>query len=174
LAATFTSVSPDIDPDSWIAPTASICGDVKINAQCSIWFGTVLRGDIEAIRLGRCCNLQDCAIVHGDPGVPTILEDFVTVGHRAAIHSAHLERGCLIGMGAIVMNGVRIGAGSMVGAGAVVTKSVPPQTLVVGTPAQTRRSLNDEETAGLIRHAQEYWELAIAHRDGKFPVWQQP
>lgn len=162
--------APQIDPQSWIAPTAIVCGDVRLAACSNIWFGAVLRGDVESISIGECCNVQDGAVIHCDEGQPVILEEFVTVGHKAIVHSAHIERGCLIGMGAIVMNGVRIGTGSIVGAGAIVTKSVDPGTLVVGTPAKPRRTLANEEITELIDHARHYWKLAIAHQNGQFPL----
>ncbi|MEO1132935.1 MAG: gamma carbonic anhydrase family protein [Cyanobacteria bacterium J06639_1] len=161
--------TPTAHEESWIAASATVCGAVEIDTFSSIWFGAVLRGDVDEIRLGKYCNIQDGAVLHCDRGQPVILEDYVTVGHRAVIHSAHLERGCLIGMGAVLLNGVRIGAGSMVGAGAIVTKSVPPKTLVVGTPAKAIRTLDDEAIADLIRHAEDYWALAIAHQQGQFP-----
>ncbi|MEO0852766.1 MAG: gamma carbonic anhydrase family protein [Cyanobacteria bacterium J06648_11] len=165
--------TPTVPKESWIAPSAVVCGAVSIDAFSSIWFGAVLRGDVDEIRLGRYCNIQDGAILHCDRGQPVILEDYVTIGHRAVIHSAHLERGCLIGMGAVLLNGVRVGAGSMVGAGAIVTKSVPPKTLVVGTPAKAIRTLDDDAVADLLHHAEDYWTLAIAHQQRQFPEISQ-
>jgi carbonic anhydrase/acetyltransferase-like protein (isoleucine patch superfamily) len=156
---------PPIDPTpaAFIAPTATVMGWVELGSGSSIWYGAVVRGDVESIKIGRSTNIQDGAILHGDPGKPTILEDYVTVGHRAVIHSAYIERGCLIGIGAIVLDGVRVGAGSIVGAGAVVTKDVPPQSLVVGVPGKVLRQLSDIEAAELITHAQHYETLALAH-----------
>ncbi|MBW4490579.1 MAG: gamma carbonic anhydrase family protein [Trichocoleus desertorum ATA4-8-CV12] len=138
-------------------------GNVAIASGASIWFGAVVRADVERIEIGICTNVQDGAILHGDPGKPTILEDYVTIGHRAVIHSAHIEPGCLIGIGAIVLDGVRVGAGSIVGAGSVVTKDVPPRSLVVGVPAKRLRELADEEVADLIEHARRYERLALVH-----------
>ena len=138
-------------------------GNVAIAAGASIWFGAVVRADVERIEIGASTNIQDGAILHGDPGKPTILEDYVTIGHRAVIHSAHIERGCLIGIGAIVLDGVRVGAGSIVGAGSVVTKDVPPRSLVVGVPAKRLRELSEEEVADLIEHARRYEKLAFVH-----------
>lgn len=138
-------------------------GWVKLGTGVSIWYGAVLRGDVERIEIGEYTNIQDGAILHGDPGKPTILEDHVTVGHRAVIHSAHIERGCLIGIGAVILDGVRVGAGSMIGAGAIVTKDVPPLSLVVGVPAKRVRNLSEEEAAELIEHAQKYEKLALVH-----------
>ncbi|NDJ18456.1 gamma carbonic anhydrase family protein [Myxacorys almedinensis] len=154
---------PDLSQAAFVAPNATVIGWVEIAAGVSIWYGAVVRGDVERIRLGASTNIQDGAILHGDPGNPTVLEDFVTVGHRAVIHSAQVERGCLIGIGAIVLDGVRVGAGSIVGAGSVVTKDVPPRSLVVGVPAKPLRPLSDSEVAHLIDHAQRYEKLALVH-----------
>ncbi|QKD83221.1 gamma carbonic anhydrase family protein [Thermoleptolyngbya sichuanensis A183] len=154
---------PDLSRAAFVAPGAAVIGEVLLAEGASIWYGAVVRGDVERIEIGHCTNIQDGAILHGDPGQPTVLEDYVTVGHRAVIHSAHIERGCLIGIGAIVLDGVRVGAGSIVGAGAVVTKDVPGRSLVVGIPAKVVRSLSDEEVADLIDHAKKYEKLAQVH-----------
>jgi carbonic anhydrase/acetyltransferase-like protein (isoleucine patch superfamily) len=114
--------SPQFSQAAFVAANSVIIGSVSIAARASIWYGSVVRGDVELIEIGECTNIQDGAILHGDPGVPTILEDHVTVGHRAVVHSAHIESGSLIGIGAIILNGVRVGKGSIIGAGAVVTK----------------------------------------------------
>lgn len=155
--------SPDLSHAAFVADTATIVGDVEVAPGVSIWYGAVVRGDVERIRLGQGCNIQDGAILHGDPGKPTVLEEWVTVGHRAVIHSAHIERGCMIGIGAIVLDGVRVGAGSIIGAGAVVTKDVPSRSLVLGVPGKVVRSLSDAEVAHLMEHAHKYEKLALAH-----------
>lgn len=148
---------------AFVAPNAVVIGQVSLAAGVSIWYGAVVRGDVERIEIGEQTNIQDGAILHGDPGLPTILEDHVTVGHRAVIHSAHIERGCLIGIGAIVLDGVRVGAGSIVGAGAVVSKNVPPLSLVVGVPAKPLRDVGATEAEELIEHARRYKKLALVH-----------
>lgn len=155
--------SPDFSQAAFIATNAVVVGSVKIAAGASIWYGAVVRGDVERIEIGECTNIQDGAILHGDPGLPTILEDHVTIGHRAVVHSAHIERGSLIGIGAIILNGVRVGHSSIIGAGAVVTKDIPPFSLVVGIPAKVVRQLTETETAELIEHAQKYHKLALVH-----------
>ncbi|TBR60092.1 gamma carbonic anhydrase family protein [Mastigocladus laminosus UU774] len=155
--------SPDISQAAFVAPNAVVIGLVNIAADVSIWYGAVIRGDVERIEIGECTNIQDGAILHGDPGKPTILEDHVTVGHRAVVHSAYIERGSLIGIGAVILDGVRVGAGSIVGAGAVVTKDVPPQSLVVGTPAKIMRQVTDTQVAELLEHAERYKKLALVH-----------
>jgi carbonic anhydrase/acetyltransferase-like protein (isoleucine patch superfamily) len=155
--------SPDFSQAAFVAANAVVIGSVNIAAGASIWYGAVVRGDVERIDIGECTNIQDGAILHGDPGFPTILEDHVTVGHRAVVHSAYIERGSLIGIGAVVLDGVRVGASSIIGAGAVVTKDVPPLSLVVGIPGKVLRQLSDTEASELIEHAERYQKLALVH-----------
>ncbi len=154
---------PDLSPAAYIAPSAVVMGAVELGTGVSVWPTAVVRGDVEKITLGPRSNIQDGAVIHCDPGLPTVLEADVTVGHRAVIHSAYVEAGSLIGIGAIVLNGVRIGAGSIVGAGAVVTKDVPPSSLVVGVPGKVLRQISAAESAELIEHARKYHQLALAH-----------
>lgn len=155
--------APDLSQAAFIAPTATVIGNVAVHQGASIWYSAVVRGDVELIQIGAYSNVQDGAILHGDPNLPTILQDYVTIGHRAVVHSAHIERGCLIGIGAIILNGVRVGAGSIVGAGAVVTKNVPPGSLVVGVPGKVLKTLSPEEIDDLIDHAKKYEQLALTH-----------
>lgn len=154
---------PDLSNAAFIAPNATVIGQVEVERGVSIWYGAVIRGDVEKIIIGACTNIQDGAILHGDPGQITRLEEFVTVGHRAVIHSAQVEQGCLIGIGAVVLDGVRVGTGSIIGAGSIVTKDVPARSLVVGVPAKVLRPVSDEEAAGLIDHARKYEKLALVH-----------
>lgn len=154
---------PDLSQTAFVAPNAVVIGQVLLAAGVSIWYSAVVRGDVERIEIGERTNIQDGAILHGDPGKPTILEDHVTVGHRAVIHSAYIERGSLIGIGAVVLDGVRVGTGSIVGAGAVVSKDVPPFSLVVGVPAKRLRDVDEAEAAELIEHARHYEKLALVH-----------
>jgi carbonic anhydrase/acetyltransferase-like protein (isoleucine patch superfamily) len=165
---------PDLSLAAFIASNATVIGQVEVESGASIWYGAVVRGDVERIVIGKCTNIQDGAILHGDPGKPTILEDYVTIGHRAVIHSAHVEQGSLIGIGAIVLDGVRIGAGSIIGAGAVVTKDVPERSLAVGVPAKVLRSLSEEEAADLIDHARRYEKLALVHAGKGNDIGFQP
>lgn len=154
---------PDLSQAAFIAPNATVMGRVELHPGVSIWYGAVVRGDVEQISIGRSSNIQDGAILHGDPGEPTVLEEFVTIGHRAVVHSAYIERGCLIGIGAIVLDGVRVGTGSIIGAGSVITKDVPPRSLVVGVPGKVLREVSEPEAADLIEHARKYEKLALAH-----------
>ncbi len=155
--------SPDFSVAAFIAANAIVVGSVNIKSGVSIWYGAVVRADVERIDIGEYTNIQDGAILHCDPGFPTILEDRVTVGHRAVIHSAYIERGSLIGIGAIILDGVRVGTGSIIGAGAVVTKDVPPFSLVMGVPGKVVRQITDTEAAELIAHAEKYQKLALVH-----------
>jgi carbonic anhydrase/acetyltransferase-like protein (isoleucine patch superfamily) len=154
---------PDLSAAAFVAPNAIVLGQVEVGTGVSIWYGTVVRGDVEKIVIGQYTNVQDGAILHGDPGKPTVLEDYVTIGHRAVVHSAQIGRGSLVGIGAVVLDGVKVGAGCIVGAGSVVTKDVPARSLVVGVPAKVLRSLSEEEAANLIDHARRYEQLAQVH-----------
>lgn len=156
---------PDLSLAAFIAPDAAIMGNVAIADGASIWYTAVIRGDIEKIVIGKYTNIQDGAVLHCDRDKPTILEDYVTVGHRAVIHSAYIETGCLIGIGAIVLDGVRVGAGSIIGAGCVVTKDVAPRSLMVGIPARKVRAISDEQAEELIEHAKRYQKLALVHAE---------
>jgi len=154
---------PDLSKAAFVAPNAIVMGQVEIGEGASIWYGAVVRGDLEKIVIGQYTNVQDGAILHGDPGEPTILEDYVTIGHRAVVHSAQVGRGSLVGIGAVVLDGVKVGAGCMVGAGSVVTKDVPERSLVVGVPAKVLRQISEDEAAELIEHAHRYQQLAMVH-----------
>jgi carbonic anhydrase/acetyltransferase-like protein (isoleucine patch superfamily) len=139
-----------------------IVGDVEIGEDASVWFGSVLRGDVNYIRVGARTNIQDQTIVHvSSKGLPTIVEEEVTVGHRVTLHACHVERGCLIGIGAILMDGVRVGANSLVGAGTLLTPGtqIPPRSLVVGSPGRVKRELTDDELASLEQSWRNYVEL---------------
>ena len=155
--------APDLSLASFVADNATVMGNVSLAEGSSIWYGAVVRGDVETIAIGKHSNIQDGAVLHGDPGKPTILEDYVTGGHRAVIHSAYIETGCLIGIGAVILDGVRVGAGSIVGAGSVVTKDVPERSLVVGVPAKKIKDISDEQAQESIEHARKYHQLAQVH-----------
>jgi carbonic anhydrase/acetyltransferase-like protein (isoleucine patch superfamily) len=155
----------DLSPAAFVAANATVIGAVTIGRQASIWYNAVVRGDVCAIDIGEYSNIQDGAVIHGDPDLPTVLEPYVTIGHQATIHSAHLERGCLIGIGAIVLNGVRVGAGSIIGAGCVVTKDVLPRSMMVGIPAKLLREVTEAEAADLILHAEKYAQLGAIHAE---------
>lgn len=149
---------------------AFVCGDVVIGPRASIWPFAVLRGDTERIEVGEESNLQDGVIVHSDHGMPTIIGRRVGVGHRAIIHGSTVEDDCLIGMGAVLLNGVRVGSGSIVGAGAVCREGmqIPPNSLVLGVPARVARETTEAERGRIRRTVESYLALQQRHRDGDF------
>ncbi|MGW4196312.1 gamma carbonic anhydrase family protein [Streptomyces sp. NPDC005004] len=157
---------PTIDPDAFVAPTASVIGDVTLSAGASVWYGAVVRGDAERIAVGTDANVQDNVTLHADPGFPLTVGERVSIGHNAVVHGATVEDDCLIGMGATVLNGAVIGAGSLVAAQALVPQGmlVPPGSLVAGVPAKVRRELSEEERQGVTLNGTLYAELAKTHR----------
>lgn len=155
LILPYKGILPTIGEGVYIAPNATIVGDVTIGDDSSIWFGTVVRGDVHSIRIGARSNIQDNCVVHVTNGTwPTFIEDDVTIGHGVIAHGCTIRRGCLIGMGARLLDGCVIGEESLVGAGALVTEGmqVPPRSLVIGFPARVRRELTSEELERL-RHS---------------------
>ena len=158
---------PEIHPTAFVAPNATIIGDVALAEETSVWFGAVLRGDTDTIRVGPRTNIQDLTMIHVDPGVACAIGADVTVGHRAIIHGATVEDGCLIGMGAILLNRARIGAGAIVGAGAVVREGavIPPRSLVLGVPGKVVRTLSEEEVAANPASAGRYVGYAKGYRE---------
>ena len=146
-------------------------GDVTLGAQASVWYGCVLRGDMDRIVVGERSNLQDGTIVHVDAGRPALIGARVGVGHRAVIHGCTVGDDCLIGMGSVLLNGVVIGAGSVVAAGAVVPEGlvVPEGSLVMGVPARVRRPVDDTLRARIQGTWQHYVEEAERHRAGRYP-----
>ncbi len=159
----------EIEDSAFVAPGAVLVGDVSVGAEASIWYGCVLRGDIEPIRIGARTNLQDGTVVHVDEGYATIIEDEVTIGHRAVVHGAHLEKGCLIGMGAVVLSGARVGAGALVAAGAVVREGfvVPPRAIAAGVPAKLRGEVDEALLARMRAGCEHYVEYAAGYRAGR-------
>ncbi|MGH9947814.1 MAG: gamma carbonic anhydrase family protein, partial [Pyrinomonadaceae bacterium] len=147
-----------------------VIGDVEIGKDASVWFGSVVRGDVNHIRIGARTNIQDMTMIHVDSGMhPTILEEEITVGHRVTLHGCYVERGCLIGIGAILLDGVRVGANSLVAAGSLLTPGtqIPPRSLVMGSPAKVKRELTDEELARLDRSWRNYVELKAVYLSSK-------
>ena len=157
---------PRVADDAYIAPNATIIGDVTIEAGASVWFGAVLRGDDEAIRVGPGSNVQDNAVLHADPGTPTVIGAGVTIGHSAIIHGATIGDGALIGMGATVLNGASIGPESLVGANALVgeRKEFGPRTLILGAPAKAVRDLDEAALVRVRAGATHYQERARRYR----------
>lgn len=169
LLLPFDGHHPQIDDEAWIAPNATVIGQVRIAADANVWFGAVLRGDIDEIVLGARSNLQDNAVIHTEAGSPTIVGEDVSIGHGAIVHGCVVEDGCLIGMNATVLNGAVIGAQSLVAAGALVLEGtvVPPRSLVAGVPAKVRRELTDDEVAGLHGNSARYVPRSKVYRDAE-------
>ena len=159
-------ISPQIDGKCFIAPDAAVIGDVHLHADTSVWFGAVLRGDVERITIGRGSNIQDGSVLHCDPGAPLILDEFVTVGHQVMLHGCRIGRNSLIGIGSTILNHATIGAHSIVGANALVTenKTFPVGVLILGAPAKVVRKLSEQEIAGLPTYATRYIERAERYR----------
>lgn len=150
-----------------MAPTSTVIGDVTLEAGASVWYGAVLRGDVERISVGADSNIQDNCTLHADPGFPVTIGERVSVGHNAVVHGATVEDDCLIGMGATVLNGAVIGTGSLVAAQALVPQGmqIPPGSLVAGVPAKVRRQLTEEEQQGVTLNGTHYAQLAKAHKE---------
>jgi carbonic anhydrase/acetyltransferase-like protein (isoleucine patch superfamily) len=162
-------VSPDLpeDGDVWIAPGAHVIGNVTLLSGVSVWFGSVLRGDNEPIRVGAGSNLQEQTVVHTDPGFPCTVGENCTVGHKAMLHGCTIGDGTLIGMGATILNGARIGAGCLIGAGALITegKVIPDGSLVMGMPGKVVRETTEEQRAANLTSAALYRSRMRVYRD---------
>jgi carbonic anhydrase/acetyltransferase-like protein (isoleucine patch superfamily) len=165
---------PDLpEPDRyWVAPSAAVIGRVRLNTDCSVWFGAVLRGDNEWIELGERSQIQDNCTLHTDLGFPLSIGPDCVIGHNVILHGCTIDAHTLIGMGAIVLNGARIGAHSLVGAGALVTegKTFPEHSLIVGTPARAIRTLDDTAAAGIAAGADFYVRNFKRYAKGLKPI----
>jgi carbonic anhydrase/acetyltransferase-like protein (isoleucine patch superfamily) len=165
----FLRTNLTVDPAAFVAPNATLLGEVRVGPDSSIWYGAVLRGDMEPIFIGSRSNVQDGTIVHVDVDMPVRIGDGVSIGHRAVIHGCTIEDGCLIGMGAVILSGSRIGAGSLVAAGALVREGavVPPGVLVAGVPGKVLRELTEEERARVAANSASYVEYTKRYLSGE-------
>ena len=165
-ALPFAGHTPSIDPSAWLAPTAVVIGRASIAADASLFYGAVVRADMDAVSLGPGSNLQDNVVVHTDFGFPAWIGAGVSVGHSAVVHGCMIDDYCLIGMNATVLNGAVLGTGCLVAAGSVVLEGtrIPPRSLVAGVPGKVRRELTEEEYAKVVRNADHYRDLAAKHR----------
>ena len=161
-------VAPRIADTAWVADSAQVMGNVELGEQSSVWFGTVIRGDTEIIRIGARSNIQDASVLHADIGKPLTVGEDVTVGHKVMLHGCTIGDGSLIGIGAVVLNGAKIGKGCIVGAGSLVTegKEFPDGSMIMGSPAKVVRALQPEQVEGLRLAAQGYVGNARRFRDG--------
>ena len=163
----FQMKAPVIHETAFIADDAVVIGDVEIGAEASVWYGTIMRGDVNFIRIGARTNIQDACVLHVSREThSTVLEEEITVGHRVTLHGCHVERGCLIGIGSIILDGARIGRNSLVAAGSLVTPGteIPARSLVMGSPARVKRELTDGEVARLEESWRNYVTLSKIYR----------
>ncbi|MET3575321.1 gamma carbonic anhydrase family protein [Bhargavaea ullalensis] len=154
----FNGKQPTIHPSVFIADHATVTGNVEIGEGSSIWFNTVIRGDVSPTKIGKRVNIQDLSMLHQSPAFPLVLEDDVTVGHNVILHSCTIRQGALIGMGSIVLDGAEIGEGAFIGAGSLVPqgKKIPAGMLAFGSPAKVIRPLNEEDRKDMERIVREY------------------
>ena len=167
MIKSFQGVEPQVHASAFVESSAHVIGDVHIGEESSIWFNTVVRGDVHFIRIGNRTNVQDNSVIHVRNGTcATILEDEVTVGHTVTLHGCYVERGALIGIGSILLDDVRIGHHSIVAAGSLVSPGtvIPPRSLVMGMPARVKRTLTDEEVVGLDVFWKNYVELSKLYK----------
>lgn len=158
--------TPRIDPTAWVAPTATLIGNVTIEAHASVFYGAVIRADRDVIRIGAGSNVQDNVVLHTDAGLPLTVGSRVGIGHAAVLHGCTIGDDSLIGMSATILNRAVIGAGTLVAAGALVLEDaeIPAGSLAVGAPAKAVRPLTPEEQLGLVENARHYAELSKKHR----------
>lgn len=162
----FRGILPTVHPSAYVDVSAQVIGDVHIGPESSVWMNAVIRGDVHSIRIGARSNAQDGTVVHGQTDThPVSIGDDVTIGHGAIVHGCTIEDRCLIGMGAILLNGVRVGTESIVAAGSLLPEGfdVPPRSLVMGSPAKVRRNLSDAEVAAIAGYADRYVVLSRAY-----------
>jgi carbonic anhydrase/acetyltransferase-like protein (isoleucine patch superfamily) len=163
----FREKAPRIAGDAFVAENAQVIGDVVIGARSSIWYGAVLRADVESIRIGSETSIQDNTVIHVDSsGFSTLVGDRVTVGHSVVLHGCRIGNDALIGIGSIVLNGVDVGDGAMIGAGSVVTPGtkIPAGMLALGSPARVKRAVTDEEKRNVRLGVENYVQLGRDHR----------
>ena len=168
MIKSFQNLHPEIHESAFVADDAIIIGAVEIGAESSVWFGSILRGDVNHISIGARTNVQDGSIIHVSRKThPTIIEDEVTLGHRVTLHGCHIETGCLIGIGAIILDGVRVGRNSLIAAGSLLTPNtqIPPRALVMGSPSKVKRELSDDEVKDLERFWENYVSLSRIYQN---------
>ena len=163
----YLNFSPDISPDAWVAPSADIIGRVHIGAGSSIWYQSVLRGDVNRIDIGTQTNIQDGTVIHNSDDAPCIIGNAVTIGHKVLLHGCEIQDRCLVGMGSVVMDHAVLEAGCFLAAGSLVPerKVLKGGFLYAGSPARERRALTEQEKAFLVQSADHYVSLAMQHRD---------
>lgn len=162
----YKNIEPKIHPSAFIAKDAVIIGDVEIGEDSSVWFKTVIRGDVDETRIGKRVNIQDLSLIHQSPGLPVIIEDDVSIGHQVTIHGCKIRKNALIGMGAIILDDVEVGENAFIGAGSLVTPGtkIPDNTLALGSPAKVIRKLTEKDFKELERINQAYIDRGQYYR----------
>jgi carbonic anhydrase/acetyltransferase-like protein (isoleucine patch superfamily) len=167
MILSFKKYRPKIHPKAYVAPNASVIGRVRIGADSSIWFGAVVRGDINRIQIGKRTNIQDNCVLHVERDLACVLGDGIIVGHQATVHACTVEDGVLVGIGARILNGAKIGTGSIIGAGTVVKEGakIPPNSLIVGVPGKIVRCVTAKEHRYIRKSARQYAALAMWYKN---------
>jgi carbonic anhydrase/acetyltransferase-like protein (isoleucine patch superfamily) len=162
------NLTPAIHETAWVADSAQVLGNVRLAQDSSVWFGVVIRGDMDAISVGRGSNIQDNSVLHADHGVPLTIGDNVSVGHQVMLHGCTIGDGSLIGIQAVILNGAKIGKNCLVGAGSLITegKEFPDNSMIFGSPAKAVRQLSAEQTEGLKMISDHYIENARRYKSG--------
>ncbi|WP_433974576.1 gamma carbonic anhydrase family protein [Tunturiibacter lichenicola] len=162
----YNGSKPTVPPSCYIDVSAQVIGDVILGEQSSVWMNAVIRGDVNAIRVGARSNVQDCAVLHGMRHLyPVIVGEMVTIGHNATVHGCVLEDAVLVGIGATILNDARVGEGSIIAAGAVIPEHmvIPANSLVAGVPGKVRRTLGDDDRAMILKYAQNYLDYTAIY-----------
>jgi carbonic anhydrase/acetyltransferase-like protein (isoleucine patch superfamily) len=162
----YQGTTPVVPTSCYVDVSAQLIGDVELGEHASVWMNAVLRGDVNAIRLGARSNVQDCAVLHGMRHLyPVIVGEMVTIGHNATVHGCVLEDAVLVGIGAVILNNARIGEGSIVAAGAVIPEQmvIPPNSLVAGVPGKIKKTLGDEDRKMILKYAQNYLDYTAIY-----------
>lgn len=170
MIMSYQGITPKVHQTAFIVDTAQIIGDVEIGKDSSVWFNSVIRGDVNFIRIGNRTNIQDGCVLHVTRGThPLFLEDDITLGHSVTLHGCRIKNRCLIGMGAVVLDGAVVGGDSIVGAGSLVLEGceIPPRTLAVGSPARVVRELTEKEIQEILESSRHYIEYSAAYRNDK-------
>jgi len=166
MIRSYQGKTPVVPASCYVDVSAQLIGDVELGEQASVWMNAVLRGDVNAIRVGARSNVQDCAVLHGMRYVyPVIVGEMVTIGHNATVHGCVLEDAVLVGIGATILNNARIGEGSIIAAGAVIPEQtvIPPNSLVAGVPGKIKKTLGDEDRKMILKYAQNYLDYTAIY-----------
>jgi len=163
----YKNIEPKIHPSTFVAKNATVIGDVTIDEDCSIWFQSVLRGDVAPTIIGKRVNIQDLSMIHQSPDLPVTIEDDVTIGHQVTIHGATIRNHALIGMGTMILDGAEVGEHAYIGAGSLIPpgKKIPPHTLAFGRPAKVVRALTEKDYEEMKRIRKSYLDKGKYYKE---------